>query len=120
MAWACALASGECCSDGFVWNAYGGVWDRARLPVLSILAGLIQHSGDEDLGVGGLSSLELLILCELSAGERLMLARQFRCIFVGSVHFRCRVFHFAEASIFGSHVVICVLCFELCGICRVV
>ena len=29
-------------------------------------------SGDKDLGVGGVSYLELLILCELWAGERLI------------------------------------------------
>ena len=63
--------------------------------------------GDLDLGVGGVSYVELLILYELWAGapwKRLTLV-----IFVQGAQFQCRLFLLVQALIFGDPVVLLVL-----------
>ena len=60
------------------------------------------------LGVGGVSYVELLILYELWAGERLFLRRLILVIFVQGVQFQCRLFLLVQALIFGAPVVLLV------------
>ena len=55
---------------------------------VSFLATLHWPAGGPDLGVGGISYLELLILYELWAGE--------------GVQFQCRLFRLVQALIFGA------------------
>ena len=52
-----------------------------------------------DLGVGGVSYVELLILCELWAGERLVLASESAA---WAPNFQCRLFLLVQALIFGA------------------
>ena len=65
--------------------------------------------GGLDLGVGGISYVELLILYELWAGERLCLEKACPRIFVRGAQFQCRLFLLVQALIFGALVVLLVL-----------
>ena len=62
-----------------------------------------------DLGVGGISFVELLILSELWAGERLSLEKLILAIFGQGVQFQCRLSFLVQALIFGAHVDLLVL-----------
>ena len=64
-----------------------------------------------DLGVGGFSSVELLILYELWAGERLSLGREavILVIFGQGAQFQCWLFRLVQALIFGVPVASLVL-----------
>ena len=61
---------------------------------VSFLNSLHWLVGDLDLGVGGISYVELLILFELWAGERLRWRKLTLVIFVQGVKFLCRLFFF--------------------------
>ena len=65
------------------------------------------HGGD--LGVGGISYVELLILYELWAGERLVLEKPILGIFGLGVQFQCRLFLLVQTLILGAHVDLLVL-----------
>ena len=65
--------------------------------------------GDLDLGVGGVSYVELLILYELWAGERLSLEKAHPRYLRQGVQFQCRLFLLVQALIFGVPVVSLVL-----------
>ena len=72
-----------------------------------------------DLGVCGVSFVELLILHELWAGERLSLERLILNIFGQGVQYQCRLFLLVQALIFGVPVVSSVLCCGLFVCCLV-
>ena len=57
--------------------------------------------GGADLGVGGVSFVEMLILYELRAGERLVLERPSPGIGGLDAQFQCRLFRLVQALIFG-------------------
>ena len=60
--------------------------------------------GGLDLGVGGISYVELLIMsCGLVRG--CPLKKRFLVIFGQGVQFQCRLFHLVQALIFGALVV---------------
>ena len=71
-----------------------------------------------DLGVGGVSFVELLILYELWAGERLVLEKAVPRRRVAQ--FQCRLFRLVQALIFGALVGILVRCFVLLLVCLAV
>ena len=70
---------------------------------VSFLASLHWPAAGSDLGVGGISYLELLILYELWAGELLLVisGQDAQC--------QCRLFLLVQALIFGAPVVLLVL-----------
>ena len=84
------------------------------------LATLRWPEGAHDLGVGGVSYLELLILCERWAGERLCLKRC--CHIMGGlgVLFQCRLFLLVQALIYGVLVGLLVVFFGFWIVCLVV
>ena len=65
-------------------------------------------AGGLDLGVGGVSYVELLILYELWAGERLSLEKAHPRYLRPGVQFQCRLFLLVQALIFGAPVVLLV------------
>ena len=66
------------------------------------------HGGD--LGVGGVSYVELLILYELWAGERLVLEKAHPSLSSAwAPNFSCRLFPLVQALIFGALVDLLVL-----------
>ena len=65
--------------------------------------------GDLDLGVGGVSYVELLILYELWLGRGSLWRRLILVIFDQSVQFQCRLFLLVQVLIFGVPVVSLVL-----------
>ena len=58
--------------------------------------------GGLDLGVGGISYVELLILYELRAGERLSLEKAHHRYLDQGVQFQCRLFRLVQALILGA------------------
>ena len=64
-------ASAICADDVAQWPYTPGF----LVKWVSFLGGLHWPAGGLDLGVGGVSYVELLILCELWAGERLSLEK---------------------------------------------
>ena len=77
---------------------------------VAFLGTLHWPAGGLDLGVGGISYVELLILYELWAGERLVLEKRLILgIFGLGVQFQCRLFLLVQALIFGARVVLLVL-----------
>ena len=68
----------------------------------AFLGSLHWPAGGADLGVGGVSYIELLILYELWAGER---RRLILGIFGQGVQFQCRLFRLVQALFFGAPVV---------------
>ena len=75
----------------------------------SFLGSLHRPAGGLDLGVGGTSYVELLILYELLAARGCLWKRLILGIFVLGVLFQCRLFLLVQALIFGAHVVLLVL-----------
>ena len=70
---------------------------------VSFLGSLHWPAGGLDLGVGGVSYVELLILHELWAGGRLSLSRErFLLISGQGVQFQCRLFRLVQALTFGA------------------
>ena len=72
---------------------------------VSFLGSLHWLVGEVDLGVGGISYVELLILYGLWAGERLSLEKLLLVTSGQGVQFQCRLFRFVQALIFGALVV---------------
>ena len=68
---------------------------------VAFLGSLHWPAGGGDLGVGGISYVELLILYELRAGERVSLEKARPVI----IQFQCRLFFLVQALIFGVPVV---------------
>ena len=66
-------------------------------PFFLDLASLHWPAGWSDLGVGGISYLELLILYELWAGERLSLEKVLLVTSGQGVQFQCRLFLLVQA-----------------------
>ena len=73
------------------------------------LGSLHWPAGGLDLGVGGVSYVELIILYELWAGERLSLEKAHYRNLRQGVQFQCRLFRLVQALIFGAPVVSLVL-----------
>ena len=73
---------------------------------VSFLGSLQWPVGTMDLGVGGICYVELLILYELWAGERLTLRRLTLGICGQDAQFQCRLFLLVQALIFGARVVL--------------
>ena len=103
--WFRVLATAICAEDIALWPFTPGL----LVKWVSFLSSLHWPIGDLDLGVGGASFVELLILYELWAGERLSLEkahprylRPVRPISVSAVPF-------VQALIFGARVVLFVL-----------
>ena len=70
---------------------------------VAFLSSLHRPAAGADLGVGGVSFVKMLILCELWAGERLVLEKAGpRCIGDQGVQFQCRLFLLVQALIFGA------------------
>ena len=76
---------------------------------VSFLNSLHWPVGDLDLGVGGVSYVELLIPYELWAFEGSPWRRLSLGVFVLGAKFLCRLFLLVQALIFGAHVVSLVL-----------
>ena len=76
---------------------------------MAFLGTLHWHAGGLDLGVGGISYVEFLILYELWAGERLSLEKAHPRYLNQGVQFQCRLFRLVQALIFGAPVVLLVL-----------
>ena len=94
--WVNVPASAVCAEDIAQWPYTPGL----LVKWVSFLNGLHWPVGDLDLGVGGVSYVELQILYELWAGARLTLV-----IFVQDAQFQCRLFRLVQALIFGVPVV---------------
>ena len=62
-----------------------------------------------DVGVGGVSYVELLILYELWAGERLSVEKAHPRYLDQGVQFQCWLFHLVQALIFSAPVISLVL-----------
>ena len=74
---------------------------------VSFPASLHWPAGGSDLGVGGISYLELLILYELWAGERLSLEKAHSSLpQAQGVQFQCRLFRLVQALICCAHAVL--------------
>ena len=98
-------AAAICAEDIALWPYTPGL----LVKWVSFLNSLHWPVGDLDLGVGGVSFVELLIFYELWAGERLSLENAHLVIFVQDVQFQCRLFRLVQALIFGVPVVLLVL-----------
>ena len=95
--WANIPASAISAADIALWPYTPGL----LVKWVSFLAGLHWPAGGSDLGVGGISYLELLILYELWAGERLL--KKLLLVISGQgVQFQCRLFLLVQALIFGA------------------
>ena len=78
--------------------------------MVAFLGTLHWLTADADLGVGGVSHVEMLILSELWAGERLVLEKAFSLDIVDlDAQSQCRLFLLVQALIFGDLVVFLVL-----------
>ena len=71
---------------------------------VAFLGTLHWPAGGMDLGVGGISYVELPFLYELWAGERLLIEKAHQ-----GAQFQCRLFRLVQALIFGGPVVSLVL-----------
>ena len=71
---------------------------------VAFLGSLHWPAGSVDLGVGGISYDELLILYELWTGERRLILGSFD----PGVQFQCRLFRLVQTLIFGAPVVLLV------------
>ena len=76
---------------------------------MSFLSSLHWPVGDLDLGVGGVSYVDLLILYELWAGETLSLEKAHPRYLRPGVQFQLRLFLWVQALIFCVPVVLLVL-----------
>ena len=97
--WVTVPATAICVDDIAQWPYTPGL----VVKWVAFLGTLHWPAGSADLGVGGISYVELLILYELWAGERLS-----RLVLVTSAQdaqFQCRLFRLVQALIFGVHVV---------------
>ena len=94
--WVNILASAICAAYVALWPETPGL----LVKWVTFLASLHWPGGGLDLGVGGISYVELLILYELWAGERLSLEKA-----TPRVQFQCRLFRLVQALIFGAHAV---------------
>ena len=63
---------------------------------VSFLGGLHWPAGDLDLWVGGISCVELLVLYELWAGEKLSLGKAHPRYLRQGVQFQCRLFRLSS------------------------
>ena len=97
--WLQVPATAICADDIALWPYTPGL----LVKWVSFLNSLHWPVGDLDLGVGGVSYVELLILYELWAGERLSLEK------AQVAQFQCRLFLLVQALIFGDPVVLLVL-----------
>ena len=96
--WVNVPASAICAEDIAQWPSTTGL----LVKWVSSLGSLHWPASGMDLGVGGISYLELLILYELWAGERLFLEKaHVLVIFDQGVQFQCRLFLLVQALIFG-------------------
>ena len=103
--WFQVPAAAICAEDVALWSYTPSL----LVKWVSFLSSLHWPVGDLDLGVGGVSYVELLILYELWAGERLFLEKALTLvIFVQGVQFQCRLFLLDQALIFGAPVVLLV------------
>ena len=89
-----------CISEGDVaaWPFSVGL----LLKICSFFSSLHWPRGAVDLGVGGISYLELLILYEKWAGERLVIEGAVPLRGVWGVQFQCRLFRLVQALILGA------------------
>ena len=93
-----------------------GFWPYSAgllVKLCSFLSSLHWPSCVSDLAVGGVSFVELLILYERWAGERLVLEMSFPRSVVSIVQFQCRLFLLDRALILGHLVGFWVRCFVL-------
>ena len=86
--WVNVLASAVCAEDIAQWPHIPGLFVKW----VAFLGTLHGPAGGADLGVSGISYVELLILYELWAGERLTSKRHILAIFDQGVQFQCRLF----------------------------
>ena len=113
-AWISVAATPISCRDIEVWPFSVGM----LVKWVSFLSSLHWPAGGSDRGVGGVSYVELLILYELWAGERLELEKAFLDTAGLVAQFQCRLFLLVQALIFGVQVGFLGLCFEVFGTCR--
>ena len=113
-AWISVAATPISCRNIEVWPFSVGM----LVKWVSFLSSLHWPVGERDLGVGGVSSVELLILYELWAGERLELEKAVPCyrrpgrsISVSAVPFGPGTDIWRSCGFLG-------LCFEVFGTCR--
>ena len=86
--WVNVPASAICAEDIAHWPCTTGL----LVKWVAFLGTLHWPAGGWDLGVGGISFVDWLILEELWAGERLSLERVILAIFGRDVQFQCRLF----------------------------
>ena len=91
----------SCAADVALWPYTPGL----LVKWVTFLGSLHWPAGGLDLGVGGISYVELLILYELWAGERLSLEKATPRYLGQGVQFQCRLFLLVQALIFGAHAV---------------
>ena len=104
--WVEVPASAICAEDTARWPYTPGL----LVKWVSFLGSLHWPAGGLDLGVGGISCVELLILCELWAGERLSLEKAHpRYLRPGASNFSVGCSFWSCALIFGAHAVSLVL-----------
>ena len=103
--WVHVLATAICAEDIALWPNSPSL----LVKWVSFLNSLHWPVGDLDLGVGGVSCVELLILYELWAGERLSLEKAHPRFIRPGCQCRCRLFLLVQALIFGVLVVSLVL-----------
>ena len=82
-------------------SGFGFILFLFWLKFLPFLSTLHWPVASDDLGVGSVSFVELLILYELWAGERLSLEKLFLSVGGLGVQFQCRLFLLVQALIFG-------------------
>ena len=90
------------------------------IKLVTVLGSLHWPSAGNDMGPGGVSYAELLILYELWAGERLQFERLFLGVRELIAQFQCRLFLLVQALIFGDLVSFLVLCCVRYVVCLVV
>ena len=91
------------------------------IKLVTFLSSLHWPSDGGDLGPGGISYVELLILFELWAGERFQFERKLFLVVRGLIaQFQCRLFLLVQALIFGDLVGFLVLCCVRFVFCLVV
>ena len=73
-----------------------------QLSGVAFLGTLHWPAAGADLRVGGVSYVELLLLYELWAGERLVLEKLSHVIEARDVQFQCRLFFLVQALMFGA------------------
>ena len=114
--WVGVVATPISCRDIEVWPYSVGM----LVKWVAFLGTLHWPEVECNLGVGGVSYAELLILYELWAGERLKLEKAVPRIVDLVAQFQCRLFLLVQALIFGGPASLLVLCFGVFGTCLLV